>query len=122
MAEYRVAIGSTDRENVDLHFGKCDAFTIAEIDDANKSYRIGERRVVPALCSSCGMEDETSGTMDTVIEALSDCRFVVVSRIGRWPFAMLYAKGIEGIEFYGPISDALERLCTRTGSERGPVL
>jgi predicted Fe-Mo cluster-binding NifX family protein len=115
MAKYKVAIASTDLKNVDLHFGKCDAFTIAEVDDADKSYRLGEQRAVPALCSSCGAEDDTDRIMDNVIGVLSDCRFVVVSRIGRWPFAMLYAKGIEGIEFYGLIDDALKDLCTQTG-------
>jgi predicted Fe-Mo cluster-binding NifX family protein len=114
MAKYKVAIASTDLKNIDLHFGKCNAFTIAEVNDANKSYRLGEQRAVPALCSSCGAEGDTDRIMDGVIDVLSDCRFVVVSRMGRWPFAMLYAKGIESIEFYGPIDDALKHLCAQT--------
>jgi predicted Fe-Mo cluster-binding NifX family protein len=103
MDKYKVAMASTDQKNVDLHFGKCDSFTIAEVDEENGNYRIVEERPVLALCSSC----ETDEAMDTVLRSLSDCKVVVASRIGRWPYSMLYAKGIESVEFRGSIEDAL---------------
>ncbi|MDR1874195.1 MAG: hypothetical protein LBQ90_04170 [Synergistaceae bacterium] len=107
--KYKVAIASTDRENVDLHFGKCECFTIVEVDGASGNWRVVEERPVLALCSA----GDTDETMDAAADALSDCTFAVVSRIGRWPYAALYARGIESIEFRGPIADAMNSLCTR---------
>ena len=107
MAEqkYRTAFASSDGKNVDLHFGKCDRFIIAEIDDEG-SYHVVEERPTFALCQA----GDTDEAMDAAVRAFSDCRFIVVSRIGRWPYATLYAKGIESIEFRGSIEDAVKEL------------
>jgi predicted Fe-Mo cluster-binding NifX family protein len=105
MAKYRAAFASSDGKNVDLHFGKCDRFTIAEIDDAG-NYHVVEERPTFALCQA----GDTEEAMDTAVNAFFDCSFVVVSRIGRWPYAALYAKEIESIEFRGSIEDAVKKL------------
>jgi predicted Fe-Mo cluster-binding NifX family protein len=104
--KYRAALATSDGKNIDLHFGKCARFTIADIDGATGSWRVAEERSTFPLCEA-GDSDET---MDAAAKALSDCRFVVVSRIGRWPFAALYAKGIESIEFRGPIEEAIKKI------------
>jgi predicted Fe-Mo cluster-binding NifX family protein len=109
MAKYKVAIATTDQKNVDQHFGKCDRFTIAEVDDTNGSYRIVEERATFALCGA----GDTDENMDAAVNTLSDCAFVIVERIGRWPYATLYARGIESVEFSGSIEDAIERLLKR---------
>jgi predicted Fe-Mo cluster-binding NifX family protein len=104
--KYRAALATSDGKNIDLHFGKCARFSIAEIDGASGSWKIVEERTTFALCEA-GDSDET---MDAAAKALSDCDFVVVSRIGRWPFAALYAKGIESIEFRGSIEETVEKI------------
>jgi predicted Fe-Mo cluster-binding NifX family protein len=105
MVEYRAAFASSDGKNVDLHFGKCDRFTIAGIDEAG-NWRVLEERPTFALCEA-GDSDES---MDAAVKALADCGFVVASRIGRWPYAALYAKGIESVEFRGTIEEAVRKL------------
>jgi predicted Fe-Mo cluster-binding NifX family protein len=109
LQKYRAAFASSDGKNVDLHFGKCDRFIIAEFDGAGH-WRVVEERPTFALCGA-GDSDES---MDAAAAALSDCKFVVVSRIGRWPYAALYAKGIESVEFRGSIEDAVETLRGRS--------
>jgi predicted Fe-Mo cluster-binding NifX family protein len=106
MAKYRAALATSVGKNIDLHFGKCARFAIAEIDSGSESWNIVEERPTFALCEA-GDSDES---MDAAVKALSDCSFVVVSRIGRWPYAALYAKGIESIEFRGPIEDVIEKI------------
>jgi predicted Fe-Mo cluster-binding NifX family protein len=105
LQKYRAAFASSDGKNVDLHFGKCDRFIIAEFDGTGQ-WRVVEERPTFALCAA-GDSDES---MDAAANALSDCKFVVVSRIGRWPYAALYAKGIESVEFRGSIEDAVKEL------------
>ncbi|MDR3255608.1 MAG: hypothetical protein LBT31_08560 [Synergistaceae bacterium] len=113
MLKYKVAIASTDQKNVNMHFGKCDAFTIAEVDALAGSYDILERRQVPPPCPSCGTHGDTDDAMHAVIDLLSDCRLVLVSRIGRWPDSLLYERGIESMEYSGSIDDALGPLLSR---------
>ncbi|MDR1979140.1 MAG: hypothetical protein LBQ42_10460 [Synergistaceae bacterium] len=108
MEKYKAAIASADGENVDLHFGQCSRFTIVEVDGASGSYRVVEERPAFALCGA----GDTDEAMDAAANALSDCAFVVVSRIGRWPYATLYARGVECVEFRGPIADAVNFLCS----------
>jgi predicted Fe-Mo cluster-binding NifX family protein len=106
----KVAIASSDMENVDIHFGRCKAFVIAEVDDDNGSYRLIERRDVTAPCPSCGRLGESDDAIEGVVEALSDCGCVIVSRIGRWPDALLHERGIRSFQYSGPISGAIASL------------
>ncbi|MDR1967056.1 MAG: hypothetical protein LBQ36_10120 [Synergistaceae bacterium] len=109
----KIAIASSDLNNVDTHFGRCGAFVIAEVDEEHKSYRLTEVRDVTAPCPSCGRLGEEDDAIERVVEALSDCSFVVVSRIGRWPDSLLYSRGIASVEFTGPIDAAIEKLFGR---------
>jgi predicted Fe-Mo cluster-binding NifX family protein len=117
MGKYRAALATSDGKNIDLHFGKCARFTVVEINGADGEWRVVEERATFPLCEA-GDSDET---MDAAVKAISDCKFVVVSRIGRWPFAALYAKGIECVEFSGAIKDAIEKTIKIQGSAPNPA-
>jgi predicted Fe-Mo cluster-binding NifX family protein len=106
----KVAIASTDLENVDIHFGRCKAFAIAEVDGESGSYRLIERRDVTAPCPSCGRLGESDDAIEGVVESLSDCECVIVSRIGRWPDSLLHERGIRSFEYSGPINEAIALL------------
>jgi predicted Fe-Mo cluster-binding NifX family protein len=106
----KAAIASTDQENVNMHFGKCAAFTIAEYDDTSGDYRITEVRSVRPPCPSCGANGDPDDAINEVIDALSDCNAVIVSRIGKWPDALLYERGIKSVQCACSIRDAM-RLC-----------
>jgi predicted Fe-Mo cluster-binding NifX family protein len=108
--KFKTAIASSDLENVDTHFGKCGFFVIAEVDDEDGTYRTLERRDVSPPCPSCGSLGESDDAIENVVKALSDCDYVIVSRIGRWPDSLLYERGILSAEFSGPINDAVALL------------
>ncbi|MDR3280155.1 MAG: hypothetical protein LBT23_06560 [Synergistaceae bacterium] len=110
----KVAIASTDQKSVDTHFGRCDTFTIAEFDDENEVFEIVERRPVPAACPSCGTKGDSDDAIGSVIDAISDCCCVVVSKIGRWPDSLLYERGINSIEYSGPIAGICDFLRAKT--------
>ena len=116
----KVAIASTDQENVDIHFGRCKTFAIAEVDGENGSYRLIEQRDVTAPCPSCGRLGESDDAIEGVVESLSDCEYVIVSRIGRWPDSLLYERGIKSFEYSGPVSEAIALLLERRSGEEGP--
>ena len=105
--KFKAAIASSDMENVDTHFGKCGAFVIAEVDDEDGSYRLSETRPVTPPCPSCGTLGEPDDAMERVVASLSDCEYVITSRIGRWPDSLLFESGIRSVMFGGPISDAI---------------
>jgi predicted Fe-Mo cluster-binding NifX family protein len=109
----KAAIASTDLKNVDIHFGRCRTFAIAEVDCKSRSYRLIEQRDVTAPCPSCGRLGEPDDAIENVVESLSDCEYVIVSRIGRWPDSLLYERGIGSIEHSGPIRDAMALLFGR---------
>jgi nitrogen fixation protein NifB len=108
--KFKTAIASSDRENVDTHFGKCRGFVIAEVDDGDGSYRLGETRSVTPPCPSCGTLGEPDDAIESVVASLSDCEYVITSRIGRWPDSLLFEHGIRSVIFGGPISDAMSML------------
>jgi predicted Fe-Mo cluster-binding NifX family protein len=106
----KAAIASKDMKNVDIHFGRCKEFVIAEVDDESGSYRLTERRDVTAPCPSCGRLGEHDDAIEGVAEALSDCGYVIVSRIGRWPDSLLSERGIKSLQYSGPIDGAIALL------------
>jgi len=108
--KFKAAIASSDLENVDTHFGRCGAFIIAEIDDENGEYSLVERREVKSPCPSCGRLGEPDDAIEGVAEALSDCGYVIASRIGRWPDSLLYEHGIQSVTYSGSISGMMASL------------
>jgi hypothetical protein len=48
--------------------------------------------------------------IEAVAEALSDCRIVLVARIGSGTQLVLERHGIDVLEYYGLIEDALKRI------------
>ncbi|GHV52506.1 hypothetical protein FACS1894216_08750 [Synergistales bacterium] len=106
--KFRAAIASSDRENVNMHFGKCEAFTIAEYDGASGDYRITEVRSVRPPCPSCGANGDPDDAINAVIDAISDCDAVIVSRIGKWPDSLLYERGIKSVQCSCSIEDVFK--------------
>jgi nitrogen fixation protein NifB len=113
MDKYLAAVASSDMKNVDMHFGKCRVFTVAAIDPEGGRYRIIGQRSVNPPCPSCGTKGEPDDAINSVVEALSDCRLVIVSRIGRWPDSLLFERGIESVQYIGPIDRVLEYILGR---------
>lgn len=103
---YKVAIASTDGENVNLHYGKADRFFIYQIDDETGYDLLEERQTEPACLG--GSHD--AAKMEESVLRLTDCRYVVAARIGRGAGAVLTANGIIGMELPGSADDAILKI------------
>ena len=100
-----VAVASSDGIAVDEHFGRSAKFYICDLTDASMVQR--EIREVTPVCAG-GNHDEEA--MDNNLKSLSDCRYLLVSRIGN--NAALAAKryGIESYEIPGIITESLDQM------------
>lgn len=103
---YRVALASTDNIHVDQHFGRSESFLIVDVDSEG-NYEEVEQRFVTPVCMG-GYHDENKLKMG--VEALLDCNFVLVSRIGPGAADELRMHGIAAFEMPGEVPDSLKRL------------
>ena len=105
-SKYKVAIASTDGETVNQHYGKAEKFYIYSIDD-EEGYDLVEERSVKAVCQDGSHE---ISTMEKSVLNFTDCRYVVVSRLGAPASAALRSAGITAMELPGSIDDAILRV------------
>lgn len=106
--KYKVAIATSDEVVVNKHFGHAESFMIVGIDDENKVHKISTRKVkVP-----CSLGEHDSKILDINAKLLSDCKYVLVSRIGQGALNVLRSYGVTAIELPGFIEESLQRLTT----------
>lgn len=104
--KYRVAVASSDGKVVNQHFGKSEVFYIYQIDNDNKPHLL-EKREVTAVCH--GGSHDTDMMLQN-IQALKDCKYLLVSRIGDAAANMVTAQGITPMELPGFIDESIEKL------------
>jgi len=103
---YKIAVASTDGKVVNQHFGKADHFYIIEVDDEN-NYKQIELRKLPPVCQG---GDHDDGAIQRSVKSLSDCQYVLVSRIGQRAENELEGQGISVYIIPDMIDDALNKL------------
>ena len=103
---YKVAIASSDGESVNLHYGKAEKFYIYTIDD-EEGYDLVEERQVQPVCLDGAHE---ISKMEKSVLNFTDCRYIIVSRLGTAASAALSAAGITAMELPGSIDDAILRV------------
>ncbi len=101
----RIAIATTYGEFVDTHFGRARQFTIMDVDGAGCRF-IDTRQVEPA----CVDFDHSQERFDTILNVLSDCESVFVSRIGFGAARYLASKGFKVFETPYLIEDVMTKL------------
>ena len=104
--KYRVAVGTSDGIVVNQHFGRADRFRIYEIMPDNNIIYLEERKVNP-VCQG-GVHDDSE--MMKNAGCLSDCKYVLVSKIGQGAANVLEHMGISPIELPGIIEESINRL------------
>lgn len=104
--KYQVAVATTDGIVVNQHFGRAESFQIYAIDKENAFHLTGERKF-PPLCQG-GVHDDLQ--MKERGRGLSDCKYVLVSKIGQGAINALEQEGITPMELPGFIEEALKRL------------
>ncbi|MEB3216034.1 MAG: nitrogenase cofactor biosynthesis protein NifB [Nostocales cyanobacterium 94392] len=83
---------------VNQHFGHAKEFQIYEVDGRKVEF-IGHRKVDHFCQGGYGEE----ATLENIIKALSDCKAVLVSKIGDCPKEELHKAGIQTVEAYDVI-------------------
>jgi predicted Fe-Mo cluster-binding NifX family protein len=105
---YRIGVASTDGIVVNQHFGRAEEFIIVDVDENGKLYRQENRQVEP-ICEGGNHDD---GKLNHMLNILSDCQYILVSRIGQGAEAALEQKGIKAFEIPGIIEDSVKKLAT----------
>ncbi|MDR1951972.1 MAG: hypothetical protein LBQ37_00460 [Elusimicrobiota bacterium] len=103
----KIAISSSDGNFVDIHFGKCLKWTIADFDPQTGNFSILQTREAQRLCSGGGHNENA---VETIFETLSDCGIIITARMGIWIKQSAINRGIKVIEYVGEIKDCLEIL------------
>lgn len=103
----RIAAASTDGKVVNQHFGRADKFYILVADRESYTFRCEEERNVIPVCRGGDHEDEA---MEKAVKKLSDCQYVLVSRIGMRARNECEKNGIMVFEIPDEIERAVEKL------------
>ncbi|MEQ8540567.1 MAG: NifB/NifX family molybdenum-iron cluster-binding protein [Coleofasciculus sp. D1-CHI-01] len=98
----RVAVASKGGGLVNQHFGHAKEFEIYDVD-RDEAHCIDRRSVTPYCQGGYGEAD----VLDTIMQTLSDCQAVMVSKIGACPKEQLQAQGIECVEAYDVIENVV---------------
>lgn len=104
--KYRIGVATTDGIVVNQHFGRADRFLIVDVDENGESRLIEERSVLP-VCEG-GSHDE--GKLEENVERLSDCQYILVSRIGQGAANTLEQRNIQVFEIPGMIEESIKKI------------
>ena len=103
---YKIAVASSDGIVVNNHFGRAKDFYIYQIDDMEQMHLLEKRSITP-VCDGGNHDDDK---LRTNMEKLGDCRYLLVSRIGRGAADMAESYGIESYEIPGIIGESVTQL------------
>ena len=106
LLKFRVAVATSDGIVINQHFGRADKFRIYDINQDDTIRFIEERNVIP-VCQS-GVHDDLK--MKERSNDFSDCKYVLVSRIGNGAANALEQAGVNPMELPGIIEESIERL------------
>lgn len=93
-----VAVATKGGGIVNQHFGHAKEFQIFEVD-ANEAKFVGHRKI-DHYCQGGYGED---ASLDGIINTISDCKAVLVSKVGECPKGELKKAGLEVVEAYDVI-------------------
>ena len=103
---HRIAVASTDGENIDLHFAKAFQFYIFDVVD-EQEYTFVEVRENPKALRHGEIE------FQKIIATLQDCSAIVVSQIGYGAAKYIFSTGIRVFEAPYPISAVLHKFAAK---------
>lgn len=101
----RIAVASSDGIVVNNHFGRAKAFYIYKIEEEN--IQLIEKRELEPVCEMGNHDDDR---LRENLEKLSDCNYLLVSRIGDGARMVASNMGIEAFEIPGIIEESIEQL------------
>jgi nitrogen fixation protein NifB len=98
----RVAIATKNGGIVNEHFGHAKEFHIYEVDDTQATF-LEIRPVIPYCRGGYGEQS----AMDDILQKLSDCKAVLVLKIGTGAEDRLQQAGIQAIQVYDAVETAI---------------
>lgn len=93
-----VAVATKGGGLVNQHFGHAKEFQVFEVD-ANEARFVGHRKIDHYCQSGYG----EAATLDHIIKAISDCKAVLVSKVGGCPEKELAKAGLQVVQAYDVI-------------------
>lgn len=104
--QYLIAVASSDGIVVNQHFGRADRFIIYRACESCVE-STGETRTVTPVCSG---GDHNEDAMLENIKTVSDCKYLLVSRIGQRAAMLVEQNGIIPMEIPGLIEESLKKV------------
>lgn len=119
----RVAVATSDGKKVDLHFGRTRAFQVIDLfHDGSwltvREEQVGERPaendVIRGNCGGCqeqkGCQGHNEEYVLQVAQQLSDCKYLLLAKIGGRPSRIFLRYGIEVLEQEGDLNGILKKI------------
>ena len=101
----RIAVASSDGIVVNEHFGRAQKFYIYDSDESE--LKLVEIRNVTPVCELGNHDDDR---LKENAKTLSDCQYLLVSKIGQGALRVLESLGVESFEIPGIIQESIEQL------------
>lgn len=101
----KIAVASNDGISVNMHFGKANKFYIYE--ETDDSYIFVQVRKFPSACNGGGHDPSR---IKANLEKLSDCTYLLVSKIGAGASQTAEGLGIHPYEIPGRIDESIGKL------------
>ena len=116
---YKIAVATSDGENVDLHFGSTKVFQIYQAEgekfdflESRKVINADNAQIAGCNCGEGGGNNCGGKEKSEAVEILSDCRAVVCAKIGRNILKQLELRAISSFDVSIPVKEALEKIVT----------
>jgi predicted Fe-Mo cluster-binding NifX family protein len=103
--DVKIAVASSDGQNVNEHFGRTRSFSIYRLHDDGREFL--ETRAIESACSGNAHDDDA---LSKTAQALSDCRGVVAAQIGSGAIDALLMYRIMAFTLPGTIDEAIDSL------------
>ncbi len=114
MKDFKIAAASKDGERVDTHFGFATTYRIIKVNTDDKTWtieRVQELNFPGAETTGdtrCWGRDE--GKVTFTAEALKDCKYLLVSKIGPHPQRILARYNFECLETNMTLEEAVPKI------------
>ena len=103
---YKIAVASSDGIVVNQHFGHADSFYIYQVTGDDARFTGEVRKVEPV----CHMGNHDDGKLSSNMKQLSDCKYLLVQKIGAEAASIAESLGISPYEIPDIIDKAINKL------------
>lgn len=103
---YRIAAATSDGIVVNQHFGHASQFVILDVTEKGETHWVETRIVEPV----CQFRNHDESKLEEAIKKLSDCDYLLVSRIGEGASSVLDQYNITAFMLPGVLEESVQKL------------